>query len=90
MIIPHSVQLTDEMAEILPDNTNIEEEVISEMTVLYFLSILAPIDQVIILLKMLGYKSNDAATVIGTSESYVSQRMALIRLFAKVLLGSSL
>ena len=86
MIIPKTVELTPEMEEILEDKNSLEEKVLSEINAFYFLSILEKIDQVIVLMRMVGYKSTDAATVLGVSESYVSQRLNHIKALAKVLL----
>ena len=90
MILPKAVELTDEMAEILPSEENLEDTVLSDLSTLQFLSLLDYEDQIIVLTKMAGFRSLDAATIIGCGEGYISQRLGVIRLYAKVILNSAL
>lgn len=89
MILPTTISV--ENIEYLPDESlSIENKILGQLSCMEFLSILPSIDKVIVLMLVGGFDQRDAASILGITEGYVSQRLRDIRLMSKVLWGNPL
>jgi DNA-directed RNA polymerase specialized sigma24 family protein len=84
--LPKTVELTEDMEDILSSGNEMEDGQISQIKALRFLSLLDTPDQVLVLMLMLGYQQVEVATVLGCSEAWISQRLTDVRTYAKIVM----